>query len=350
MHAIKRRAHSSSHNASYRLVALGQRGKQRCNVRLWRAVSLCCNVLLLIAFAFLGFGVLPLSRSFASAHQSFMTSTFQTGQHRAVVQRAGGGASDELHKRKCELIELCDDFRAKQEDTWDMMDKEKQLADAAGGKGSDSKSSLLEAESFAAQQTQLTEELGSLREKIVDAISRIAAQNPTPEPLRGWRGFGDASPSECMLNGTWKLLFTDAADATFRKGKRGAANTFQEIDAATGWFVNCVDFSNPDNKLKGFRVFVEGDALSSSEIQLSFRKVRLLRRSRFPKLFGQITIPLPNPALLRNLGKFFARAKDTDKGVNPSNRGAGFKLLYIDQDLRIHRTFDGLYFVQRRLS
>ncbi len=27
-------------------------------------------------------------------------------------------------------------------------------------------------------------------------------------------------PGNCVLNGTWKLLFTDAADATFRRGKR----------------------------------------------------------------------------------------------------------------------------------
>ena len=27
-------------------------------------------------------------------------------------------------------------------------------------------------------------------------------------------------PGDCILNGTWKLLFTDAADATFRRGKR----------------------------------------------------------------------------------------------------------------------------------
>ena len=36
--------------------------------------------------------------------------------------------------------------------------------------------------------------------------------------------------------------------------------------------------------------------------------------------------------------------------VNPSDRGAGFKLLYVDENLRIHQTFDGLYFVQKRLA
>ena len=31
-----------------------------------------------------------------------------------------------------------------------------------------------------------------------------------------------------------------------------------------------------------------------------------------------------------------------------SDRGAGFTLLYLDDDLRMHRTFDGQYFVQQR--
>ena len=29
-------------------------------------------------------------------------------------------------------------------------------------------------------------------------------------------------------------------------------------------------------------------------------------------------------------------------------KGAGFTLLYLDDDLRMHRTFDGQYFVQQR--
>lgn len=263
-------------------------------------------------------------------------------------RRAGVNADVEVAGPKAELLRACEEFKAKQEETWEMMDEEE--ASKSSSKKRGEKSSLLEAESFASQQTQLNDELAALRNRTIDAIHRLAAMNPTLEPVSGWRGFGGASPASCPLNGTWKLLFTDAADATFRKGKRGKATTFQEIDAEGGWFVNCVDFENPDSKLKGFRVFVEGDALSPTEIQLSFRKVRLLRRSRFPKLFGQITIPLPSPKLLRRLGKLFARASDKDAGVNPSRRGAGFKLLYVDGDLRVHQTFDGLFFVQRRLT
>mmetsp|Transcript_831 Transcript_831/g.2637 ORF Transcript_831/g.2637 Transcript_831/m.2637 type:complete len:265 (-) Transcript_831:8-802(-) len=260
---------------------------------------------------------------------------------------AGAAAAVDLSdgSPKAELLRLVEDFRVKQEDMWEVMEQKAAAEKKKGGK----KTSLLNAESFASQQVELSEELSELRNRTVAAIQRLVAQNPTPEPCLGWRGFGGSSPADSPLNGTWKLLFTDAADATFRKGKRGSAKTFQEVDAEKGLFVNCVDFSKTDAKLRGFRVFVEGEALSPSEMQLSFRKVRLLRNSRFPRLFGEVNIPLPNPKLLRNIGRFFAKAMGGGK-PNESDRGAGFTLLYVDQDMRVHQTFDGLYFVQRRLG
>ena len=147
------------------------------------------------------------------------------------------------------------------------------------------------------------------------------------------------------LAGTWKLEWTNAADATFRKGRRGSARTSQEIDAAAGTFTNVVDFDSEDSKVRGFRVVVAGAALSDTEVQLAFKRVVLLRRSRLPRLFGRVVIPLPSPRLLRALGRVLSRGK-----ADQSSRGAGFELLFLDADTRMHRTFDGLYFVQRRLG
>merc|ERR1712217_280961 len=107
--------------------------------------------------------------------------------------------------------------------------------------------------------------------------------------------------------------------------------TVQEIDAEGGWFVNHVDLVSPDSKLKGCHVFVEGTALSPTEIQLNFRKVRLLRRSRLPKLFGDITIPFPS--LREKMGEIFARVRKTETGVNPNRLGVGFRILYMDGDM-----------------
>ncbi|CAJ1375731.1 unnamed protein product [Effrenium voratum] len=264
----------------------------------------------------------------------------------AVVRtslRASAGAEAESLKE--ELIRRCADFKQKQEEMWDVMAEQEEAEKKKKKMKKKEQASLLEAESFASQQVQLSDELAKLRLGCVEVIQQLEDLNPTPRPMTGWRGYGGENASSCPLNGTWKLLFTDAADATFRRGKRGDANTFQEIDAEKGWFVNCVDFSKEDSKLKGFRVFVEGQALGDDEVQLIFRKVRLLRRSRF---FPKITIPLPSPGFLRRVGRLFARSKGGK--VNPSDRGAGFRLLYVDKDLRVHRTFDGLYFVQKRLQ
>jgi len=262
----------------------------------------------------------------------------------AVPRRAAGSPEEPSLREvaKAEVLRLADEFRAKQEMMWNV------TAELEAINASKSKSSLLNADSFASQQIMLSDELEKIRNETVKAIRNLAEFMPLERPMSGWQGYGGVSSEHCALNGTWKLIFTDAADATFKRGQRGDAFTFQELDSAEGWFVNCVNFSNPESKLKGFRVFVEGQALSDTEMQLLFRKVKLLRRSRFPKLFGVITIPLPPPGLLRSIGRFFARAMGGK--VNPSDRGAGFTQLYLDSNLRAHETFDGLFFVQKRLS
>lgn len=169
----------------------------------------------------------------------------------------------------------------------------------------------------------------------------MAAENPTRAPFSDWRS-ADA-PKGVGLDGTWELQFTTGADATFRKTeKSGAATTYQEIDAVKGLFINCVDFDSPDAKLKGFRVYVAGRKLSDTEVQLKFRAVKLLRRSR---LLKSVVIPLPPSWLLRGIAKIASRGK-----AKLSDRGAGFEMLYLDEDLRMHKTFDGQYFVQSRSS
>ena len=159
---------------------------------------------------------------------------------------------------------------------------------------------------------------------MISLVESLAARNPTPEPFAGWRG--KPPGVECPLDGTWKLLFTTGADATFRKTKeQGEADTFQEISAARGHFVNCVDFSSETSKLKGFRVVVAGVPLSADEVQLKFRRVKLLRRSRWLRT---VIVPLPPSGVLRALSRWASRGKG-----QRSNRGAGFKLLYVDEEL-----------------
>ena len=199
----------------------------------------------------------------------------------------------------------------------------------------------LKAESYASVETTVDDASAAQRDAVVAALEELARLSPPTKALDGWRGRGGVAPSACPLGGRWKLRFTNAADARFRSD----AETSQHIDAEKGLFVNAVDFTGSSGKLQGFRVEVDGEALSDTEVQLAFRRVRLLRRSRFPRLFGTITIPLPNPARLRKLTKWLARGSG-----NQSSRGAGFEIVYIDENARAHRTFDGLYFVQTRVA
>ena len=200
----------------------------------------------------------------------------------------------------------------------------------------------LKAESYASVETTVDDASAAQRDAVVAALEELARLCPPTKALDGWRGRGGVAPSVCPLGGRWKLRFTNAADARFRSD----AETSQHIDAEKGLFVNAVDFTGSSSgKLQGFRVEVDGEALSDTEVRLAFRRVRLLRRSRFPRLFGTITIPLPNPARLRKLTKWLARGSG-----NQSSRGAGFEIIYIDEDARAHRTFDGLYFVQTRVA
>ena len=93
--------------------------------------------------------------------------------------------------------------------------------------------------------------------------------------------------------------------------------------------------------MRGFRVVVKGKALSDNEVQLYFRRVKLLRRSRWLRA---LVLPLPPSWLLRALARRASRGK-----AELSDRGAGFTMLYLDDTLRCHLTFDGQYFVQQRI-
>mmetsp|Transcript_23576 Transcript_23576/g.51123 ORF Transcript_23576/g.51123 Transcript_23576/m.51123 type:complete len:364 (+) Transcript_23576:74-1165(+) len=171
---------------------------------------------------------------------------------------------------------------------------------------------------------------------VMALAEELVKLNPTPVPTYGFGGYNDGSPSDCKLGGQWKLRFTTAADATFSESpKRGKTSTSQEIDCAKGTLTNVVDFER--GKLDGFRVVVAGEAVSDKEIDLTFRKVEILRKSRFPKLFGKLSFRLPSK-LIRRL------SSDKDK------RGPYLTLLYLDDDLRIHRSGTGNLFVQSRIE
>lgn len=263
----------------------------------------------------------------------------------AVGEASGEASVDDLKER---LLASARAFKDAQEAKWESEEASESTFATSGDVGAATKdlseqvderlASPLKAEGFGNVELGYDETLGRLRNETVALIEEIALLNPTPVPFDGWR----EHDGECKLTGTWRLLFTTGADATFKKTKStGKAVTFQKIDAKGGYFVNSVDFPfASDNKLKGFRVVVKGKRLSDNEVQLKFRRVKLLRRSRFLRT---LVIPLPPSGLLRAVARWASRGK-----AQLSNRGAGFQMLYLDDDLRMHKTFDGQYFVQQR--
>lgn len=126
--------------------------------------------------------------------------------------------------------------------------------------------------------------------KVVDIAEQLSLLNPTSIPTLGFKKYGGALPTELKLDDTWKPRFTNAADASFTEtSKRGVATTSQEIDAELGTLTNVVNFRE-----ESWRVVVEGEPTSSTDIALAFKAVKIIRNSRFPRLFGQITIRLPS--------------------------------------------------------
>jgi len=184
-------------------------------------------------------------------------------------------------------------------------------------------------------------EVGKAGDAIISIAEELSKLSPTSMPTYGWKGYGGGSPDDCKLGGKWKLIFTTAADASFSESsKRGEISTSQEVDPNIGTLTNVIDFER--GKAKGFRVVVAGEAVADDEIELSFRRVEIVRESRFPRLFGRIVFPIP-AKLFRLLNRSLSNGK-------ASPRGPYFQLQYIDDDLRMHKTGEGNWFIQKRLG
>ena len=88
---------------------------------------------------------------------------------------------------------------------------------------------------------RVSERVGRAADAIFDAASDLAAVNPT---ARATAGLGDpAYPGEAPLEGSWRLLFSTAADASFSKeSKRGDATAGNIVDAKAGKITNVITF------------------------------------------------------------------------------------------------------------
>lgn len=238
------------------------------------------------------------------------------------------------YELKKDLLECADSYKEMQKEMLaaKAVDKENKKKGAKDDKA-------LSASRFASIQV----ELGDKGEAVIQVAERLSKFNPTKVPNYGWQGYGGGASADSPLDGRWKLRFTSGTDADFPDTPaRGKTTTSQVVNATDGTLINTVDFEK--GKLAGFRVVVQGKAVSDDEMDLIFNRIILLRRSRFPRLFGRITVLLPSFRFLSALGRIGSRGK-----YKANRRGPGFQIQYIDSELRMHKTRDGIWFIQTRL-
>ena len=290
--------------------------------------SLCVLLALLGAAA-------SLLRSSSAAGQRVCLQPSSTGLSAASVDPTCS-QGEERERVRTQLLELCDQYKQQQRLSEGALDIQREDSGEVVRGG---RPGLFGAGSVAADTIAADERSA----EILQLIEKLALLNPTPAPLQGWgKALRDEGYAPCPLGGDWKLRYTNAADATFKRSKRGDTVTSQNVNATTSLITNIIRFPENKGKLLGFDVVVRGERDGDRRLRLDFRRVVIHRRSRFPRLFGTITVPLPRFSVLER----FTRREGQGAGARP---GPFFEVLYLDDDVRVHRTGEGNVFVQSRL-
>ena len=175
--------------------------------------------------------------------------------------------------------------------------------------------------------------------------------SPIADPTRylGDKAHGEEAP----LNGPWKSLFTTAADANFsKKSKRGGAKAQNIVDAPKGIITNVIDFYTKEDGteplLKQLNVVIKATATSSKRVELQFKYAKaILTKLFFFKFRWTLYIPIPGPFITRCLVFLTRILKFGKSGAKKVPKGY-FDVLYLDDDLRVHRTGEDNIFVQAR--
>jgi hypothetical protein len=244
---------------------------------------------------------------------------------------------DEL---KQQLLELVEGFRRLQEE------------DGSVPIGSGVKGGELNATTRAPQKVDyyaVSTRVGQAAEAIVAHCDKLYPFNPTTEPTR-YLGSKDRG-AECPLHGAWKLLFTTAADASFSKNSTWGDATAQNIvEASRGRITNVIDFKERADGsmpvLKQLNVVIKAEAESKTRVALKFRYAKaVLTKLFFLPIQWPLYIPVPAPFITRLIVLFYRIFRRKPAKAPPR---AYFDVVYLDEDLRIHKTGEDNLFVQVR--
>ena len=190
-----------------------------------------------------------------------------------------------------------------------------------------------------------SEAVGRAADIVFQRIRKLETLNPTSNATKY---FGTGDGELCPLHGEWRLLFTTAADASFSpNSSRGDAQASNIVDAVKGKITNIIDFlprsDGRSRSLEQLKVRLIAEAESPTRIGLRFKYItaKIARIFGLP-LFGKrisIVFPVPGPFITR-IFTIIRRVKDPPK--------AYFDVIFLDEDLRIHKTGEGNIFVQGR--
>eukprot|EP00529_Nitzschia_sp_RCC80_P029130 CAMPEP_0113467850 /NCGR_PEP_ID=MMETSP0014_2-20120614/15035_1 /TAXON_ID=2857 /ORGANISM="Nitzschia sp." /LENGTH=328 /DNA_ID=CAMNT_0000360187 /DNA_START=21 /DNA_END=1004 /DNA_ORIENTATION=- /assembly_acc=CAM_ASM_000159 len=281
--------------------------------------------------------------------------------HRSVhpLSSASGGDYDDYEYTASPLAqELKNDLVTKVTEFIDQKERDGDAVIDFGVKGGE-----LNNETRAPQKIdfyQISKGVGEKADEVIGICNKLAVEynttsssssssNLVPTRFLGDKDNGDKSP----LNGPSKLLFTTAADANFsKKSARGGAKAQNVVDASKGTITNVIDFESKEDGteplLKQLNVVIKAKAESDRRVSLQFKYAKaILTRFFFLKVKWSLFIPVPGPFITRIivfLSRIFRFGKKGAKEVPK----AFFDILYLDEDLRIHRTGEDNIFVQGR--
>lgn len=282
----------------------------------------------------------------AKRYKLLPTSGISRHFHRLHSSQGSSSTNPSNEKLKQDLLSALQELRQLQERDGDFSDVD------WGTKGGE----LTEAGRVPRQvdYSMISKDVGNAAQKIMDICQQLEAVSPTLVPTQF---LGDkANGANAPLNGAWKLLFTNAADAVFSKdSKRGAAKAQNIVNAQKGRITNVIDFEpDKDGKepaLKQLNVIIQAKPLNDKRVELNFKyaKVVLTKFFFFPLFGKKLSLYIPVPAtfftgvieFVRRIGRLFGKKtgeKRTTKGY--------FDVMYLDNQLRVHKTGQGNLFVQ----
>jgi len=192
---------------------------------------------------------------------------------------------------------------------------------------------------------------------VLSLVDQLSQLNPTAIPTNGLMGYNDAAPSKAPLNGAWKLLYTNAKDAEAPARTEKNSNqkfgdevaqgvqvkTGQTIDAASGECINFIKLSGDEEKrpFDQLEITIQMTPISDSRVRLDFMSGRALNDKAPLPFLKDFKFNFPP----KGLNDLLAILKGRDPKVEPQTY---FDILYIDNEVRAHRTGEGKLFVQRR--